>query len=44
MFPDVSWMTNSIGATDRRSMREPFTPAGAVSNGSHEGETREPGE
>jgi hypothetical protein len=44
VFPNASRMASSIGATNRRDMLEPFTPAGAVSNGSHERETREPGE
>jgi hypothetical protein len=43
VFPNASQMTSSIGATNSRGMTEPFTPAGAVSNGSHERGPREPG-
>ena len=32
MFPNASQMASSIGATNSRGIREPFTPAGAVCN------------
>jgi hypothetical protein len=42
VFPNASLMTSSIAAANSRGTTEPFTPAGAVSNGSHEHGPREP--
>jgi len=43
VFRNASQMTSSIDATNSQGMTEPFTPAGAVSNGIRGREPREPG-